>query len=161
MQAKITFDWISFEIYYKENGELSFQKTILPFSKLYWKNVPFQIRQLEFKYTFQDTDDSNNPYDYHRYINEIGRYATFNEIIWHPKFEESYKFHDVAVLKIKGEFKNSIPYVPEMLYSSIEKMTKNLMQALRHGNHYYPQNDKGWYGLLDIWYFRITLVNQG
>ena len=56
----------------------------------------------------------------------------------------------MAVLKLKGKFKISIPYVPEMLYSSIERMTNNLIQALTHGNHYYPQNDKGWYRVLDI-----------
>ena len=102
-----------------------------------------------------------NRYGYHKFLADIAKFAKFNEIIWHPKFEESYKFHDVAVLKLREEFKSSISYLPKNFeYNSIKKMTGNLIQALINGNRVYPQNDKGWYGVLDNSYFSVSLVNQ-
>ena len=102
-----------------------------------------------------------NRYGYHKFLAEIAKFAKFNEIIWHPKFEESYKFHDVAVLKLKEQFRSSISYLPKNFeYNSIKKMTENLIQALTNGNRFYPQNDKGWYGVLDNSYSSISLVNQ-
>ena len=86
-----------------------------------------------------------NRYGYHKFLADIAKFAKFNEIIWHPKFEESYKFHDVAVLKLREEFKSSISYLPKNFeYNSIKRMTGNLIQALTNGNRFYPQNDKGW-----------------
>ena len=102
-----------------------------------------------------------NRYGYHKFLAEVAKFAKFNEIIWHPKFEESYKFHDVAVLKLKEQFRSSISYLPKNFeYNSIKKMTENLIQALTNGNRFYPQNDKGWYGVLDNSYSSISLVNQ-
>ena len=102
-----------------------------------------------------------NRYGYHKFLADIAKFAKFNEIIWHPKFEESYKFHDVAVLKLREEFKSSISYLPKNFeYNSIKKMTGNLIQALINGNRVYPQNDKGWYGVLDNSYSSISLVNK-
>ena len=119
-------------------------------------NSTLNMSKLEASYLFKGLKlplprVNRNRYDYHKFLAETAKFAKFNEIIWHPKFEESYKFHDVAVLKLKEQFKYSSSGLSEIVeYNSIEKMTENLIQALTNGNRFYPQNDKGWYGLLDI-----------